>query len=108
MDNLESYKHKSAKEVLAGWLSSEFIVRVEEDFKWFIPDISVYDENGIKAFYEVVHESCLTGKKLGRIQFFAYQLGIKIPVYEVECEWILKQVKKPRKLTHIKSILYEL
>jgi hypothetical protein len=81
-----------------GWLGRKYTVRTEESFISFIPDISVYDENGIVAFYEVVHASSLSDKKLHKIQKWSYLNDIPVKVYEVEAEWILRQCRIPKKI----------
>ena len=48
--------------------------------------------------YEVVHKHGLTGKKLGRIQFWCYCNAIDMNVCEVSANWILSQIKKPREI----------
>jgi hypothetical protein len=103
MKNKESYKHKSAKEVLASWLRSEYTVKVEQEFKWdgyllFIPDIAVYTGGQIQAFYEVYHKNDLTGKKIGWMQYFCYVNNLELLLHEVDAEWILIQCGKPDKI----------
>jgi len=104
MKSVESYKHKAAKEVLAGWLSELFMLAVEQPFYLhgkcsFIPDVTAFDYNGdYYAIYEVVHKHGLDAKKLSRIQQWSYLNQIPINVYEIEAEWILLQVVPPETL----------
>lgn len=94
----ESYKHYLAKRVLTNWLSQNFTVRQEENFIFFKPDLSIYNENGIFAFYEIEHKNGITGKKLNKMMYWAYFNDIHIPVHEVSADWILNQCRKPKKL----------
>jgi hypothetical protein len=98
----ESYKHKKAKEVLADWLSSDYKVQVEKEFKNygypFRPDISVYTEGQLQAFYEVVHTSEVHGKTLARMEYYCMVNNIELFLYEVQAEYILTQCEKPEKI----------
>lgn len=107
--NVESYIHKCGKMILAKWLEFDYKVKVEQEFYdngylTFIPDIAVYDNNGLNAIYEVVHKNGLTGKKMNRIQQYKYYNGMDFKVYEIRAYWILSQVKKPKKLKVIQFI----
>ena len=97
----ESYKHESAKKVLADWLSDDFKVEVEKYFGFdlvFKPDIAVYDDEQLRAFYEVVHKCEVDGKKLGKMQYFCYLNGLEMLCHEVSADWILEQTEKPERI----------
>lgn len=103
MKNIESYKHKAAKETLAGWLSSKYETRTEVPFYNgdkidFVPDVVCYDNGYPFAIYEVVHKSDITGKKLGLIQYWQYVNATTLQVYTIDAEWILTRIKQPNKL----------
>jgi len=68
----ESYKHKKAKDVLAEWLSEDYEVHIEMPFKnyGFRPDVTTSLNSQIQAFYEVVHKSDISGKKIGMMQYY--------------------------------------
>jgi len=99
---LESYKHRAAKEVLASWLKSDFDVKKESEFVadgWkFIPDIAVFREGHVQAFYEVVHKHPVDAKKLGRMQYYCFYNNINLLCHEVDAEWILRQTQKPENI----------
>ena len=102
MKNLESYKHKKAKEVLSDWLSKEYLVKVEQTFENsgypFRPDISVYSGGQLQAFYEVVHKSDPSGKTIGRMQMWCYMNNTEVLLHVVNAEYILCQCEKPIKI----------
>ena len=97
----ESYKHAAAVKVLADWLSDDYRVEVEKylgsDLP-FKPDIAVYTRERLDAIYEVVHKCAVDGKKLGKMQYFAYLQGIDFLCHEVSAEWILTQTEKPERI----------
>lgn len=97
MKNKESYKHKTAKHLLKKWLEPNYIVKTEEAFGCFQPDISIYSGTRLDAFYEVVHTHAINGKKLGLMQYWGYINNTHIPIFEIEAEWILRQCEKPER-----------
>jgi hypothetical protein len=105
MKNKESYKHKMAKEVLAGWLRSDYAVNIEQEFinggYPFRPDISVYSGGQLQAFYEVVHKSDPSGKTIGRMQMYYYMNNIELLMHVVDAEYILCQCVKPENIFKI-------
>ena len=98
----ESYKHKSAKKVLADWLKGEYRVFVEPymgiDSMTFRPDVVAYSGENLSAIYEVVNKNSIDGKKLGKIQYYGYLHGINFLCHEVSADWILNQTEKPDKI----------
>lgn len=99
-DKAESYKHYAAKQILKYWLMDDFdTVKTEEEFNvdgWkFYPDVTVYKENHIQAFYEVVHTHPVDARKLSRIQHYCWANKLEILLHEVDAEWILRQIDKP-------------
>ncbi len=104
----ESYKHYTAKILLAEWLREDYLrVDIESPFCMegmvlFVPDITCYDYNGLNCIYEVEHKSGLTGHKLGMIQYYQHATGHYFPVYEVSADHILNQTSKPKKLLKCK------
>lgn len=106
-DDKESYKHAHAKAVLMEWLGSD--ARQEVEFingGWrFIVDVVDYAEGHIQAFYEVTHTHPVDGLKLAKMQYYCYVNNLDVPCYEVEAEYILRQVEKPEK---IEKFTYEL
>lgn len=103
MKKIESLKHLMAKKFLAAWLKKYYKTRTEVKFYsntmiQFVADIVCYDNNEPFAMYEVVHTHGLDYKKLSRIQQWSYKNNIQLQVYEVEAEWIMRQVKRPDKL----------
>ena len=106
MKIIESYKHLFAKKLLAHWLKSEYKTKTEVKFYageyiWFIADIVCYDKDIPFAVYEVTHKHGIDFKKLMRIQLWSYRNNIQLQVYEVQAEWILRQIKQPDKLKYI-------
>lgn len=102
-DKSESYKHYYAKLVLKNWLHVNYLaVRIEEkfitNFGIRIPDLSCYTENGISSVYEIVNKSPVTDeKKWFYIQYMRY-LKVQFPVYEVDSNWVLSQINKPKRI----------
>ena len=94
----ESYKHDLAKMVLMEWLEKRYTVKIEEPFETFRPDLAVYYKSMIIAFYEVTHKNGITGEKLHRIQKWCYKNNVRVPVYEVDAEWILNKCYIPKKI----------
>jgi len=109
---LESYKHRAAIDVLAEWLADEYEVRFEEEFDidgWkFYPDISVYTEDHLQAFYEVTHSHPVDARKLCRMQHYCWMNYLDIFCHEVDAEWILRQVSKPELLVKFTFELNEI
>jgi hypothetical protein len=103
----ESYKHKSAKKVLADWLKGEYKVSVEPYMGFgnmtFRPDIATYSDGRLAAIYEVVNKNPVHGKKLGKIQYFGYLHGIEFLCHEVSADWILNQTEQPEKIEYLWS-----
>lgn len=100
---IESYKHKFAKDVLAGWLNSEFEVVQEKKFYIggslvFVADLACYVNGNIICLYEILHKHQVSGKKIGRIQSWAYRNFKDLVVYEIRAEWIMCQINKPEEL----------
>ena len=118
-ENKESNLHFYAKVVLRNWIRSHpdrfgitdlQSVRIEEQFceggfVIFKPDLSVYDSNGLIQIYEVCHKSPLTGEKLNRMQFYFFCSNQNPMIYEIEAEYIMRQIKVPDK---IRLISYQL
>jgi len=107
MKSKESYKHKSAKQVLANWLSKFFKVEIEREFKdyGFRPDITISTNGQIQAFYEVVHKSDISGKTIGRMQYFCYVNNIELLLHIVDAEYILCQCDQPESIFSLKCEL---
>lgn len=97
----ESYKHRKAKDVLCQWLRDEYSVHTEVAFEGFRPDIAVYKDNHIQAFYEVEHSNEISGKTISAMQYFCYVNDLQILLHVVDAEYILCQCDKPEKLKKI-------
>src|SRR5450759_1111394 len=95
----ESGYHKSAKEILAGWVNGimEQPFKIEEKVI-FVPDITVYKNSVLECIYEVVYSHPLTAKKYGLIQFWCYKNFTDLTVYEISADYILSQTGKPERL----------
>ena len=111
---MESYKHKYAKEVLKDWLRYDFL-RIDLEYKFvldgrisFIPDIVCFDKNGINTIYEIVHKHEIDSKKLARMQFYFFISEVNIKIYEIQAEWVMRQIEKPKKLIYIDMSLPEM
>lgn len=94
----ESYKHKKAKDVLSQWLRSEYVVHLEVAFEGFRPDITIYKDDHIQAFYEVEHKNEINGKTIGMMQYFCYVNNLELLLHIVDAEYILSQCEKPEKI----------
>ena len=104
--NIEAYKHRFAKEVLREWLSSEYTVELERPFYIdgrisFVPDVTCSVDGAVISFYEIVNKHPINGKKLGRIQSWCYRNSTPIDVYEVDSNYIMAQIEKPRIISTI-------
>jgi len=111
-DNNESNLHFYSKVVLRNWIRSfpdRFgiidlqSVRLEECFAEngriiFVPDVSVYDRNGLTHMFEIEHTSPLTGEKLNRMQWYFFNNKENPIIYEIEAKYIMKQTKCPTKI----------
>jgi len=94
----ESYKHKKAKDVLCHWLSSDYTVHTEVAFDGFRPDITVYKDDHIQAFYEVEHKNEISGKTISMMQYFCYVNNLELLLHIVDAEYILCQCEKPERI----------
>lgn len=106
MKIIESFKHNFAKRLLARWLRYEYKTRTEVKFYnggriYFIADIVCYDKGEPFAIYEITHKHSIDFRKLSRIQQWSYRNGIQLQVYEVQAEWILSQIQRPKRLRYI-------
>ena len=100
---IESYKHKAAKDVLAGWLNDKYDVEQEVKFLIkgryvFVADLACYINGNLICLYEVLNKHQISGKKIGRIQSWAYRNFKDLIVYEIRAEWILSQINKPEEI----------
>jgi len=92
----ETGYHKSAKEILASWVSGVTEQQFCVDGKIvFVPDVTVYKDGAISCIYEVVYSHPLTAKKYGLIQYYCYKNFCDLTVYEISADFILKQTCKP-------------
>lgn len=106
----ESYKHKYAKHLLANWLKEKYLrIDIESSFSmcgftWFIPDLACYNENGIIDVFEVVHTHNVSLLKQWKMYVYFKTHKWKVNVYQIQAEWILRQVDVPKKLQLTKII----
>ena len=112
---MESYKHKYAKQILRSWLLNDFLrIELEHSFCldgkfYFTPDLVCFSKDGICAIYEVVHRHELDAKKLSRMQFYFFISDTNIKIFEIQAEWIMRQIEKPKELQCIEfTTEYEL
>ena len=101
----ESYKYRSAKEVLRLWLEEDGVeareeVRFEVDGWIFYPDLVIYKDGHIQAFYEVVHTHPVDWRKLSNMQMYCWCNKLELLLHEVDAEWILRQIEKPNLLVN--------
>jgi len=108
--------HKYAIAVLDDWINEfpnkfgidEVLNTSKERQFWmdgfieFVPDLVVYDKDGITSMYEVVNTHALDGFKLHKMQYLFYVHGIDIPVYEIKADYILRQTQCPNTILMIK------
>lgn len=120
---VESFKHRAAKDLLHEWLSSGILrpwiwrtpSPVCKELKFyagsspyyfehgsptgeilFVPDITVFHQGAAHLLVEVVHTSPVTDEKLDTIKCFF--LDQPVEVWEVQAEEILRQVDVPARL----------
>lgn len=110
MKYIESYKHKLAKHVLIEWLKEDSMliyvnkiikIKTEEQFSEggkiiFIPDLTIYSENGVCAFIEIIHRNILTSEKIQKINQYCKTHDWKdIMIIGIKADYILNQINKP-------------
>lgn len=117
-NKIESYKHTAAIDVLKNWIEKEpqliglhYPVNTikEHEFKIhgiisFVPDLTIFIESDIHSIFEVEHTHPVNAFKLAKIQLYKWVYKEYFDVYEIDAEWILKQVNIPYKLQMIKMI----
>ena len=107
---VESYKHKAAKDVLEQWLKDDYIKIVPEEkfclggYIWFVPDLTCYTEEGVRDMYEIVHTSDVSHFKQWKMQQYFDIHNWNVNVFRVDAEWILKHTQKPASIDFQKII----
>lgn len=71
----------------------------------FVPDLVVYDVNGMRVFVEVEYKNPVDKYKLWKIIMWSIQHKINPLVIQVKAEWIMKQIQPPKDL--ICEVLYD-
>jgi hypothetical protein len=98
-EDIQSGYHRSAVDILRKWTGGKKEMKFYlQGQYYFVPDITIMKNKVPVILYEVIHKHDFTGKKLGRIQFWCYCNAVDMTVYEVSADWILSQVKKPKKI----------
>ena len=116
----ESGVHRHAKEDLAKWIKDnpslifmDEILRVELERKFcssgfiiFTPDITVYDNEGVKKYVEICHTHAVDNFKLFKMKYFnkCHQWN-DIELIEVSAKWVLDQCEPPNELKILKRII---
>lgn len=110
---IESYKHKSAKQVLIDWLKiNPELIGLKEIFKIkeeesqcingniiFCPDITIYNDKGVCIFIEIYHAHVISDIKLDNMyDYLDRHNWLDIIVIEINADWILNQTKQPDEL----------
>lgn len=117
----ESGLHKHAKEDLVKWIENYperfglkdlTSIRFEEKFcesgvVLFIPDITIYNKDGLKHVYEIVHTSHLTGEKLHKMQCYFFENKINPIIFEIDAYYIESKVECPGKLDMIRFGMFD-
>ncbi|TRZ80532.1 hypothetical protein D4R86_04230 [bacterium] len=99
---VESYLHHEAVKILRRWVKGKREVRFDVDgYPVFVADIATYTDGIIQRIYEVTYKHPVDGKKLGRIQYWCYLNMTPLMVFEIDAEYILKQIKKPDSIDYI-------
>lgn len=111
----ESYMHRYAKQVLKEWLLQDekvVNIKVEQPFYKddgvlsFVPDLTVYDKNGLWCFFEVYHKHEIEGRKILEMQKYCYINKLQVNLIEISAYWILSQFQRPNELKGILIKLY--
>lgn len=111
----QSYLHQQAIILLSEWVKENPSliglkqierVAIEETFCTngfikFIPDISIYDNEGIKAMIEVVHKHDMNGVKLWVMQSYFYWHNISPLVITVDADKLMNLIEKPKYLLYL-------
>lgn len=117
-NKIESYKHNLAIKVLIDWINKNpqllgynyaLTTIPEESFYlngliYFIPDITVYDNDQIIYMIEVKHTNGIDAKKIHKLQYFKYIKYQYFKILEIDAEWIMRQIGLPYKLKSIEII----
>jgi len=83
----ETGYHKSAKEILAGWVNGNIEQPFYVDDKIiFVPDVTCYKDGILDCIYEVVYSHPLTAEKYGMIQYYCYKNVCDLTVYEISAD----------------------
>jgi hypothetical protein len=107
---IESYMHLHSKKVLSNWilsfperfnLDNIHSLRLEESFIlegkiMFKPDITVYDDNGLKHIYEICYKSPLTGNKLNDMMYYFFVTEQNPVIFEINASYIMRQIECPK------------
>lgn len=107
----ESYQHKYAKQVLKSWILSnnelvnEHVIKIVEErafcmcgFVIFRPDLTVYNEDGVRLFIEVLKTHPVLQRKIELIKMFLKFHDWNCRLIEIKASWIMDQIKIPNKL----------
>ena len=98
----ETFMHRYAVRELSLWVNG--IVEYpfcDYDVKYlFVPDVTVFKDKKPEIVYEVVYKNPLNGKKLGMMQYWCYLNNTGLVVYLVDAEYILRHIRRPRKIKH--------
>ncbi len=109
--NIESYKHKLAKQVLKDWLLKDYLRIVEEEnfimegLVWFIVDLACYKKDiGLVDLYEIVHKNEVSVIKQWKMFMFMKWHNWDVNIWRIDADWIMNQIGKPDYLNRIKIL----
>ena len=77
----------------------------EKGFVRFIPDLSIYNDGGLVGFIEMVNKNEVSVEKLNIIKEYVKNHNWNnLALIEIDCKWVLSQIKCPDKLKIIRAI----
>lgn len=114
----ESYMHSIAKDVLSDWIYSypekfflSDVVRIDKEDKFyldgdllFVSDLSVYTIEGITTIFEIEHKHGIDSEKMAKMQYYCYVNNINISAFEIQAEYIMRQISCPDKIKMIRFL----
>lgn len=114
---MESFFHKYAKQLLSEWWEEKHYFGIKPEridiektmcmdgVVQFIPDLTIYDINGIKMFVEIFYTSKVSISKLQKMILYGYKHNFDPVIIEISSASIMRQVRIPNRLHY--DLLYQ-
>lgn len=107
METKETFLHLQSKKLLSDWWMERNYFNIKPSridvekalsmggFVQFIPDIIIYNVNGMKAFVEIEHKNPVDNYKLWKMVQFGMWHNFSPLVIQISAYWIMTQVNVP-------------